>query len=319
VQTYNSYGLGPWSTNSAFTIQTRVPTNIVLVSPIGSAPPATTQLYTWQADAAATWYELYVLQNGGVLCDQWFSLSNSVAPSGSGDFAVTIGGHTGGSYQWYVRGWSPDGLGPWEPSPASYTMAAPLPSGPVTLLTPPNNAILSNRQPEFTWTASSPGADWYEVYVMRNGSKYAEQWMEGVTNWVPASGLPGGTYTWWVHPWNAVGYGPWSTNFTFTIQTAVPGALTLVSPSGSVAAGSTQRYTWRADAAATWYELYVSRSSGVFCDKWYTLTNSVVDSGTGNFAVDVSGHGTGTYQWWVRGWGPDGLGTWSTNLTFQIP
>src|ERR1017187_1822452 len=319
VQTYNSGGLGPWSTNSTFTIRTNVPGKIVLISPIGSAPPATTQLYTWQADAAATWYELYVAQNGQKLCDSWFSLSNSVAPSGSGDFAVTIGGHTGGSYQWYVRGWSPDGLGPWEPSPASYTMAAPLPPGPVTLLTPTNNAIVPVRQPEFTWTASSPAADWYDVYVARNGSKYVDQWVEGTTNWVPASGLPGGSYTWWVHPWNAAGYGPWSTNFTFTIKTAAPGAITLVSPSGSVAAGSTQRYTWKADVAATWYELYVSKSGGVFCDKWYTLSNSVVDSTTGNFAVDVDGHSTGTYQWWVRGWGPDGLGPWFSSLTFQVP
>jgi hypothetical protein len=139
-----------------------------------------------------------------------------------------------------------------------------------------------------------------------------------MTNWMPASGLPGGSYTWWVHPWNAAGYGPW-TSCSFTIQTAAPGAITLLSPSGSVAAGSTQRYTWKADAAATWYELYVNRSGSVFCDKWYTLTNSVVDSATGDFAVDLTGHGTGTYQWWVRGWGPDGLGTWSTNLTFQIP
>jgi hypothetical protein len=122
-----------------------------------------------------------------------------------------------------------------------------------------------------------------------------------------------------VHPWNAVGYGPWSTNFTFTIQTNMPGVIPLVSPSGSVAAGSTQRYTWKADAAATWYELYATRNGGVFCDKWYTLTDSLVDPATGNFAVDLSGHSAGTYQWWVRSWGLDGLGTWSTNLTFQVP
>ena len=99
----------------------------------------------------------------------------------------------------------------------------------------------------------------------------------------------------------------------------MPGAITPVSPSGSVATGSTQRYTWKADAASTWYELYVVRNGSAFGDHWYTLTNSVVDTATGNFAVDVSGHSAGTYQWYVRGWGPDGLGTWSSNLTFQVP
>jgi hypothetical protein len=317
VQTYNSGGLGPWSTNSTFTIQTNVPGKIVLVSPIGSALPETTQLYTWQADATATWYELYVVQNGKVLCDQWFNLSNSVAQSGSGDFAVEIGGHTGGNYQWWVRGYSPDGLGLWS-SRGSFTMTAPQPPGPVTMLTPTNNAIVLVRQPEFMWTASSPAADWYYLYVVRNGIKYLDQWVQGTTNWMPASGLPGGSYAWWVHPWNAVGYGLWSTTFTFTIQTAVPGAITLVSPSGSMAAGSTQRYTWKADPAATWYELYVIRSSSVFCNNWYTLSNSVVDITTGNFAVDVSGHSAGTYQWYVRGWGPDGMGPWSGPDSFSV-
>ena len=154
---------------------------------------------------------------------------------------------------------------------------------------------------------------------MRNGSKYLDQWVQGTTTWVPASGLPGGSYTWYVHPWNAVGYGPWSTGSSFTIQTAVPGAIISVYPSGSVATNSTQRYTWKADPAATWYELYVARNGGAFADKWFTLSDSVVDSATGNFAVDVGGHSAGNYQWWVRGWGPDGMGTWSSSLTFQVP
>ena len=318
VQTYSSAGLGPWSTNSAFTIPAAIPTNLVLVSPTGSANAGSVQRYTWRADAAAVWYELYVVQNGKMLCDQWFALSNSLAQSGGGNFMVQVGGHTGGSYQWYVRGWGPDGQGPWS-GPGSFTMAPPPPPGAVMLLTPTNNASVLGRQPEFKWTLPNPAADWYDVYVVRNGSKYLEQWVEGATNWVAMSGLPGGTYTWWVHPWNGAGYGPWSTNFSFTIPTAVPGVITLVSPSGSVAAGSTQRYTWRADAAAIWYELYVVRNGSAFVDQWYTLTNSVVDRATGSFAVDVGGHGTGTYQWWVRGWGPDGLGPWSSNLTFQVP
>jgi hypothetical protein len=318
VEAYNGSGLGPWSTNASFTVPVAVPGAVALV-PLpggGNVDADLKHTYTWKADAAATWYELYVVQNGKVLCDKWFTSSNSVAQSGSGDFAVEIGGHTGGSYQWYVRGWSVDGLGSWSGG-GSYTMAEVPPPGPVTLLTPTNNATAQLRQPEFTWTAASPEASWYYVYVERNGSKYLDQWVEGVTNWVPTSGLPGGSYTWYVYPWNEVGYGLLSTNFTFTIQTAVPGALTLLSPSGGVASGSTQRYTWKADPAATWYELYVSRNGSVFCDKWYTLTNSVVDSATGDFAVDVDGHDSGTYQWYVRGWSPDGLGPWSDGLNFQ--
>ena len=149
-----------------------------------------------------------MVQNGKVLCDQWFTLSNSVAQSGSGNFAVEIGGHTGGVYRWWVQGWSVDGLGPWSSMGLFAMVTPPPPSGAVTLLTPTNNANVLVRQTEFTWTASSPAASWYEVYVVRNESKYLDQWVAGTTNWVVTSGLPGGTYTWWVRPWSEAGYGP---------------------------------------------------------------------------------------------------------------
>jgi hypothetical protein len=188
-----------------------------------------------------------------------------------------------------------------------------------TLLTPSNGSSLQTRQPRFSWSQSNPAATYFRLYITRNASAYMDQWMAGTTSWTPTFGLPGGTYTWWVHPWNEVGYGPWSAGSGFTIQTAVPGALTLVSPSGNGAPGSTQRYTWRADTAATWYELYVLRNGSAVGDKWYTLTDSVLASTTGNFVVDLSGHTSGNYQWWVRGWGPDGLGLWSGSLTFPVP
>jgi hypothetical protein len=98
----------------------------------------------------------------------------------------------------------------------------------------------------------------------------------------------------------------------------VPGALTLLSPSNSVVSGSTQLYTWQADPAATWYELQVTLNGSAFSDQWYTLTNSVADTNSGNFAVDVAGHTAGTYQWWVRGWGPDGMGIWSGPDSFTV-
>ena len=318
VQPYNNSGLGPWSTNASFTIPWAVPGTLIPVSPTaGSVASNLKQPYTWRADPAATWYELYVIQNGALLCDRWLTPSDSVAQHGSGNFAVEIGGHIGGSYQWWARGWAPDGMGPWS-SMGTYTMATVPPPGAVTLLTPANNASVVARQPALTWTASSPAASWYNVYVARNGTKYFDQWVAGTNRWSVTSDLPGGTYTWSVRPWSEVGYGAWSATSSFTVQTAAPGALVLLSPSGSVAAGLTQRYTWQADAGATWYELYLLRNGSPFGDRWYQLTDSLAGSGIGNFAVDISGHSAGTYQWWVRGWGPDGLGTWSSSMTFNV-
>jgi hypothetical protein len=315
VQTYTSAGLGAWSTNAAFTIPFAVPTNVVLILPTVAATADSRQRYTWSADPAAVWYELYVTRNGGVFADRWFTLSNSVA-SGATNFAVDIHGHLAGSYQWYVRAWSPDGVGPWS-GPGGFTMSSPPLPGAVTLLAPTNGATLPGRQPQLNWTQSTPSADWFRLYLARDGSPYVDQWLEGTTNWTAPAGLPAGTYSWAVDTYNSAGVGPWSAICTFTIPLAVPTNTVLLSPTGSVMANSTQRYTWEADPAALWYELYVTRNGAAFADQWFNLSNSVVDSVTGNFAVDVGGHSAGGYQWWVRGWSPDGLGPWSGSLSFQ--
>jgi hypothetical protein len=318
VLPWSAAGYGPLSTSFAFTIPAAVPGAITLVSPTGSVAAGSTQRYTWKAEAAASWYELYVTRNGSGFCDKWIASGDSVVAGATGNFAVDVSGHTGGAYQWWVRGWGADGLGPWS-STGSFTMTTPPPPGIVTLLAPVNNANFQARRPQFTWTRSNPAADWYYLYLTRNGSKYLDQWMQGATNWTSTADLPAGSYSWWVLPWSEVGYGSVSTSFTFTIPVAVPGSITQVAPAGSVAASSIQRYTWKADSAAAWYELFVARNGGVFCDKWFTSGDSVVVSATGNFAVDVSAHTSGSYQWWVRGWSPDGLGVWASGMAFQQP
>jgi sulfur relay (sulfurtransferase) complex TusBCD TusD component (DsrE family) len=313
VQTWNSAGLGAWSQLGTFTIQTIVPSQVALVSPTGNLAAGSTQRYVWKIDSAATWYELYGVRNGRLFCDKWFTSSNSVVDSATGNFAVDVVGHDGGTYQWYVRGWSPDGLGPWS-SAGSFTVAIP---GPVTLLTPTNSASIQDRRPEFAWSQSTPAATWCYLYVNRNGSKYLDQWIEGATNWTPTADLPGGTYSWAVQTWNPAGMGVWSQLATFTNQFNLPATPVLVSPAGNVNVSPTQRYTWQADPSATWYELYITRNGGLFLNQWYASTNSLVDIATDNFAVDVSGHGPGNYQWWVRGWSADGLGSWSGGLYFR--
>jgi hypothetical protein len=315
VQTYSSGGLGPWSTNFSFTIPSSVPGAIALLSPTGNLAAGSTQRYTWKADPAAVWYELYVTRDGALFADKWFTLSNSVVGSATGNFAVDVSGHGGGTYQWYVRGWSPDGFGPWS-GPASFTIPNPPRPGAATLLSPTSNASITNHCPQLTWSQSVPSADWFRLYITRNGSAYLDQWIEGVTNWTATAGLPAGTYSWWVDTYNSAGLGPWSQSSTFTVPFAVPTSIALIAPTGTVAANSTQRYTWKSDSAALWYELYVTRNGTAFADKWFTLSNSVATDGT-TFAVDVSGHGPGAYQWWVRGWSPDGLGPWVGGLTFN--
>jgi hypothetical protein len=188
----------------------------------------------------------------------------------------------------------------------------------VTLLTPTNTASIQDRHPEFSWSQSAPTATWFHLYIAHNGSNYLDHWIEGETNWTPTVDLPGGTYTWAVQTWNPDGLGLWSQIATFTNQVAVPTNINLDSPTNILSViNPVQRYVWQADPAATRYELYITRNGSAFSDQWYASTNSVVDSATGKFAVDVSGHGAGSYQWWVRGWSADGLGPWSGGFNFR--
>jgi len=319
VQTWASAGYGAWSSNATFVVTQHMVNPVVLVSPMVSVAPASTQRYLWQADPAATWYELSVSRNGVLFLDRWYQISGLLAVNGT-ELAAAVSGHTAGAYQWRVRGWNTDGYGDWS-SAASFTMTNPVPPGAVTLLTPTNGAVLqptnglAARLPEFTWSQSSPAAEWFYLWLTRNGSKYLDQWVEGETNWTPTAELPAGSYTWWVETWGMAGYGPWSTNFSFTIPKAVPAIVTLLSPAGNVA-GTSQAYTWKADPAATWYELYVAQNNRLFLDRWYTLSNSVA-ADPNNFAVTVSGHTVGaSYQWWVRGWNADGYSAWSSSATW---
>ena len=311
VQPWSPAGLGPWSQGSSFTIPLNIPTVVTLLAPTGNAAASSTQRYTWKADSAAVWYELYISKDGAPFSDRWVTLANSSVDSATGNFALDVSGHAPGNYQWWVRGWSPDGIGPWS-SAGSFSIGA------VSLLTPSNNAVLQTRQPVLAWTQSDPAGTWFHLYISHNGSAYLDQWIQGTTNWTASADMPGGDYTWWVQSWSPAGAGPWSAGGAFTIQTAIPSAITLISPAVSVPGNVVQRYTWKLDPAATLYELYIVRNGQLFYDQWIASTNSAVDSATGNFAVDVSGHSPGTYQWYVRGYSPDGLGVWSSVLIVQV-
>ena len=312
VQPWSPAGTGPWSQLSSFTIPLNIPVAVPLISPAGNTVSGSTQRYTWKADQSAVWYELYIAKDGLLFADRWFNLTNSVVDIATGNFAVDVSGHGPGAYQWWVRGWSPDGIGPWS-SAGSFSIGA------VTLLAPSNSAVLQTRRPQLSWSQSDPVATWFRLFITRAGFAYLDQWIEATNNWTATTDLPGGDYVWYVQAWSPAGAGPWSGGSTFTIQTAVPSLITEVSPSGNAAVGPTQRYTWKIDPAATWYELYIVRNGLVFYDQWSNLTNSVVDSSTGDFAVDVTGHGSGAYQWYVRGYSPDGLGVWNSAMAFQLP
>lgn len=287
-------GLGAWTRGGSFDITVETPSGASLVAPCGTL--TTNQVtFSCQTVTNATWYYIWVNKDDSTYLRKWVAK----------DPTYTVAELPFGDYDWWVRTWNPDGYGPWS-SPQSFTYGS---STPVA----PQGTLDSERLPQFSWTEVEE-AEWYHVWLNKDGVKYEAKWIKASTNWSPEAELPGGDYAWWVRTWSSErGHGPWSSGAEFSIAEDVPDAIYLVSPA-LTATGTTLDYTWDADDAATWYHLRVMCDGEVWFEKWF-------DTGIleGQVSVAVDGHTSGTeYTWSVQGYGPDGLGAWAEASQFVL-
>jgi hypothetical protein len=181
-------------------------------------------------------------------------------------------------------------------------------------MAPARGRVVEERIPTFEWSPQ-PGAAWYRIWIQRNGSVYHHRWIQNATAWTPTAGLPGGAYRWWIQPWSPqTGYGAWSPAADFSIVTRTPGALTLLAPAGPQI-DHTLDFVWQKDAQATWYELWLGRKGrgGEWYRRWFRM------DGAGEARVSLTLVPDTDFRWWVRPWGPDGMGPWSGYLEFSTP
>jgi len=135
----------------------------------------------------------------------------------------------------------------------------------------------------------------------------------------PTTPLATGNGQWWIQTYNTSGYGPWSGGLSFTVSTSgLPGAATLVSPSGSIST-TTPTYVWNAVSDSSWYYLWVQDSSGDKIKTWYSAADAQCASGTGNCSVTpATSIATGDGQWWIQTYNSSGYGPWSSGLSFKV-
>jgi hypothetical protein len=211
-------------------------------------------------------------------------------------------------------------------------------AGKITLISP--SGIIQDKTPALTWY-EDPASTWYKVTIHSADKSYKfTQWYEIEDN---SAGFPEAncidgtctaglgeslvpdTYTWWAMGWNAQnGDGEWSDGMDFTVEEAVPGKIDLTSPSGQTA-GPVNTFTWKEDAAATWYRLYIQQTDGTYkFTQWYEIEDNsakypdaACEGGTCTVTLDESII-SGSYIWWVRGWNDDGNGAWSDGMNFTV-
>jgi hypothetical protein len=222
VQAWSSAGYSSWSSPMTFTVPTaaRVAT---LLAPTGTITgwPVT---FRWTAVAGATYYRIWVNDTAGNKLATWVTAA-TVGCAGGGTCAtgVTFASRplVPGTVRWWVQAWSAStGDLPWS-APGTF-IAAPLAA--TTLLTP-NGAYLPTGAIEFGWNAV-PGATYYMLWIDDQTGTRFKKWYTAAEVSCAGGGLcvvqvlpslTPGTVSWWIQAWNpVVGYGPWSTRFTFT-------------------------------------------------------------------------------------------------------
>jgi hypothetical protein len=308
VQTWNTYGYGPWSGPMNFTVApVDLPGQATLISPSGNTP-TNMPTFTWHAVSNSDQYYLWVNDATGNKIKQWYTAANShcgaeacwVTPSTPLAF---------GSYKWWIRTYNASGLGLWS-TPLEFSLGLATlssPSGPIT-----------DTTPTYTWNAVN-GSAWYHLYVSGPSGAAINQWYTSAnancndtTCSVVSKELAFGNYKWWIQTYNAEGYGPWSAAKEFSL-----GAITLISPSGPIT-DTTPTYTWSTVPGSTWYYLYVSGPSGnAVINQWYTSANANCNETTCSVTPTTT-LAFGTYKWWVQTYNSAGYGPWSTAADFSL-
>jgi hypothetical protein len=237
IQTWNSYGYGPWSSGRSFTVSTPPPVAapILPFGTIGDPTPS----YIWTEVHEATWYYLWVNGPSGNVLKQWYT--SAQAKCGGGACAVTPATTlANGTYTWWVQTWNSAGYGPWSTG-KTFTVSGCKPGA--TVLISPSGS--STNPPPWYWWYDVGNATWYYLWVNGpSGTPVIQKWYTAVQAncngkwcWVTNSTtLPTGTNTWWIQPWNSCGYGPWSAGKSFTISAAgrqAVGAVVIVRKQGT--------------------------------------------------------------------------------------
>lgn len=267
--TYNTWGTKESAAN--FTIDSSTPAAPSPVYPLtGTSTNDTTPQFSWTQSAGVSGTASFEVRIDGISVSTQDSTANYTPGS-----ALTEASHT-----WDARSKNNAGVwGLWSTA-QSFTVDATGPTAP-TLLTPTNNSNTNDATPIFTWSAATDTGSGVASYEVRLAGTIVTT--TSALTYTHATTLTDASYTWDVRAKdNAGNYGPYSTAWTFVLDTTQvdPTQISLNISSTDVPVDASIEATFPATMDSTSVEDAFS-----------------LDDGAGSSSVKAKAAVAGTFSW----------------------
>ncbi|MBL8815652.1 MAG: hypothetical protein JNL58_06455 [Planctomyces sp.] len=262
VRATNSVGeASPWSDFVEFSIDAPTP-----VAPTITAPTIVTNnvnpRIVWTQGEDVWKYDLWVdYRNAGIsqyIRDTNIQGKNFYDPAAlpQGTYVAWVRARNGNDE---VSGWS---------APYTFTVDI-LPPGKPKLTAPIENGStkVTSANPEFRWNAVDRGAK-YDLWVNNVTTGVVqfirEQELTG-TSFTSLTSLTQGSYKAWIRAKNSAGeVGPWSDEYSFSVDDPTPSIPVFTGPAPNTAGSiedSTPTFTWTFDVHADFYDLWIDNNT----------------------------------------------------------
>ncbi len=336
---YGQSGHSGWSAPLSFSVNGSGSGGSIPAAGVGISPSGTTEsnpvTLTWQADAAAARYWVWVNNNAGL--KEWDS--DTITPtlagcgSGSGQCAYTLPADlTDGSKVWWVLPiGAQGGSTAWSPS-LSFSVSG---SGGGDGSLGPGVGISPSGTNEtnpitFTWQADPAAAYyWLWIEIVGNGEEWNDQSItpadagcvsgSGTCSFTLPVNLTDGEKVWWVLPTGNQGEAvAWSPPLYFSVgggSNPVPGRGVLISPV-EITVSNPVTLTWQVDPNANRYQLILFEDEDSLLDIWLTSGEAGCGNGACQYAAPFLENGT--YAWKILPANDAGNGSWSPRTNFTV-
>lgn len=289
---------------TVFAAQAQLPGRPRGISPDGIQATGIIQpTFRWNAAIGAEWYFLQVYEvftpaHRELTAQKW-------VPAGS--YSWTLDRKLmDGTYDWEVRAWNSEGFGGWSDTLA-FDIRSLRPYIPGVAF--PKVPVASGGSISYRWTSYDDRADWFEIWIERNGELWQSLWvraddvrLSGTTMVWNFSSQGWGNYKSCIRGWNSHGLGRWSQLFEF--------------PVGKLETVPWLKWKHVSTVSPSWYHIVVVGDGGAIVKNQWVTAAALTNTLDGYKTWDTY-FSPGMYNAWIQPWSSQrGLGPWSDPTSF---